>query len=135
MGKRIMIPSEKRTWLSALRSGLYKQASGKLRQVEERYDSHTRKYEEVTVGHCCLGVAACVIKGRQPKRGTSLLRPGTFGLSKALQYALAIANDGDKLSERRKAFKAAGFDDIPEAAKNNGRSNFKSIADWINKNL
>ena len=42
-----MNPEVKTKWLEALRSGKYKQTEGRLRD---------------SVGHCCIGVLACVLK-------------------------------------------------------------------------
>lgn len=52
-----MNPEIKQQWLTALRSGNYRQKGGRLRSLEKTLDG--KGYENC---HCCLGVLAEVIK-------------------------------------------------------------------------
>lgn len=105
----------KRRWLTALRSGKYKQARGRL----------VRPTKKGGVGYCCLGVLCDISKaGWWEDRGvkfyvvddadSSSLVPGPYaksiGLSIYAQDALVFKND------------AAGW-------------GFKRIANWIEKHL
>ena len=132
----IMNPKEKRTWMKALRSGLYTKGRGVLRRLTRAGVSAT-KAEEARIeynSYCCLGVACHAIGGVQPKLDHSLLRQGRFGLSRRLQEALACANDGSDIQSRQESFRKAGFNTIPEA-NSMGISSFHQLANWIDKNL
>lgn len=112
-----MKPSEKKTWLKALRSGKFKQGKGQLCS-DDRSE------------HCCLGVAYVAITGKPVYDKTAeYLKNGKFGLSEDVQMALACANDGDVDDE----FKELG---LPQPRlNNNGKASFNSIANWIEKYL
>lgn len=131
----VMKRNDKRTWTTALRSGLFKQTQSRLRRaigyVKNKFgvSTNTEVY-----AYCCLGVAQCVLAGKQPKLKASMLRGGRFGLSRNLQAALACSNDGANLEDRRAAFELAGFETIPASGKR-GKSSFKQIADWVDANL
>lgn len=132
----IMNPADKRTWVSALRSGKYKQAVGALRKVQLKYKGPLDTVGTVETAYCCLGVLQCELSGRQPKENHGMLRPGRFGLTKRIQSALAAANDPTDRHSVRKAFQNAGFNTIPERTSRYVRkSTFAQIADWIEKNL
>jgi hypothetical protein len=112
----LMIPKEKKTWTTALLSNKFKQGRGFLKTARGSY--------------CCLGVAKCVIGGKDIAVGGGHLPNGKFGLSERVQGALAAANDGGAVIT---SFKIAGYEP-PVRDKGRGCS-FKSIANWINKNL
>lgn len=115
----VMKKSEKNAWTCALRSGKYAQGSEAL--LSEK-------------GYCCLGVAQHAITGRQPKEYANYLRAGRFGLSRGLQKALGNANDGGSLM-LAKTFKKLGYSTAPAVNEHTGRSSFRMIANWIDKNL
>lgn len=61
------------------------------------------------------------------------MKDGRFGLSRKLQEALGAANDlGWDVTQK---FKDAGFDTVPESEGPYGKASFKTLADWIEKNL
>lgn len=119
-------PELKAEWVSALRSGEYKQGGGQLASK----DSETNE-----IRHCCLGVLKCVVGllrtaevDDRPYYGEEV------GLPEALQAILANLNDGVRTYEtiyhsRREWAKDNGltYDMIPETR------DFNSIADFIEK--
>lgn len=139
MPKPVMKKSEKKLWLKALRSGLYKQGKATLRSIKSWGESY---WKRKTVAYCCLGVATCAITKREPRSGAVLLRDNRFGLSHKLQCAFAQANDEATPTNLQRAFKAAGYDTWPEIdsheqigyTKSNYCS-FESIAQWVDTNL
>jgi len=114
---RVMDPKEKALWVRGLLSGKYKQGTGALRTEDGKY--------------CCLGVAQECIAGTKPPAHKAFLRSGRFGLSHDLQVALAEANDGGE--DRVSFFKKAGFNTYP--GRYGSKASFKTIANWIKKNL
>lgn len=123
----------KTEWSTALRSGKYEQGSDELCTVTEN-DSFE---------FCCLGVGGLIID----KMSTSELRgkiclpvsedPKTLAskLSDEIQIALSMANDGGNRIEILIAFRTAGYKSTPRLYKQNNKATFKTIADWIDKNL
>jgi hypothetical protein len=55
-----MNPEIKQQWLSALRSGEYKQAKGKLRKKKEKLE----QYLSPEATYCCMGVLCDILKHR-----------------------------------------------------------------------
>jgi hypothetical protein len=84
-----MTPELRDAWIDALRSGDYKQASGRLETPE---------------GFCCMGVLAKVV-GVQPDPTSGRLADAfygeTVGLSEENQMKLARLNDKRKFSFER----------------------------------
>lgn len=126
-----MVPSEKRTWLKALRSGVFKQAHAGLRKINWGNSL-------ITEGYCCLGVAKKSISGVEPRKNSLYLRPGTFRLTKPVQLALANANDVTPHAYFNDSFKRLGVKppirDLGTTIRRKYCS-FKSIANWVEKNL
>lgn len=110
-----MKASDKKAWILALRSGEYKQGTGGL--VGRN-------------GYCCLGVAQCVLGKRPPSMRSRLLRPGRFGLTNSIQYALALANDGMATVMEFKKFGLPS--PVPRGKR---RASFNDIAKWVGKYL
>lgn len=119
-----MKPSDKKKWTTALRSGEYKQGAGWL-VTDDPDSAETRRSGAF---HCCLGVAQCVLGKRPPRMGVTMLRAGKFGLQRAVQNALASANDGEVCTD----FKDLG---VPQPKLRNGKASFGAIANWIDKYL
>lgn len=115
-----MVASIKKTWLTALRSGKYSQATGQL-QVEE--GPHT--------GFCCLGVLQCAVEGKVKSPEDGSFSHLKYGLTDDLQTALARANDGGPVVS---SFKYIGYE-APVRDRGGRKSSFKAIANWIEKNL
>jgi len=117
-----MKKAEKTKWVAALRSGKYKQGKGALRHSDNTY--------------CCLGVAVSAITNRDPRNGQPYIKDGRFGLSHQLQRALGCVNDGntERQLDIKLRFEQAGFK-VPPKTNARGRSSFKQIANWLDKNL
>lgn len=120
-----MVPREKKIWVDALLSDLYPQGHSALRNTD---------VDDKTIGYCCLGLARKVISGKEPSQNACLLRNGAFGLSRAVQKALASANDPNAESCVVEHFKVIG---LPRPARDLGdrRSSFKAIGAWVRKYL
>jgi hypothetical protein len=112
-----MVPKWKKSWISALRSGKYK-------QIREQLKSRT--------GYCCLGVLS------------NLVRPDAWkyaGDSKEYYFESKVGWETHNLP--LEVVKETGLSDIDHLVNmNDGNSdtkikkhNFKEIADWIQKNL
>ena len=129
---KVMNSKDKKVWIDALRSGKFTQGEGRL-------------YSKSPDTYCCLGVAQCILTGKNPNIGDYYLSTKMtkrLGLSLDLQAALAIANDGyaekNEHEDVRQAFFDVGYTSFPkDVVKKAGkyRSSFKHIADWIEKNL
>lgn len=81
-----MTPEFKAAWIAALRSGKYTQGHGVLRYTDD----------DESVEHCCLGVAAALIVGRETP-----LNPSHYDilpLSRADQNILISMNDDQRRS-------------------------------------
>jgi len=101
----------KKKWLKALRSGVYKQTSGRLLDIDT--DDVKR--------HCCLGVACKVV-------GYSDRKIDDEGLLMGKDYRKApkILHGDDEINPVVK--KLTEMND-------SGKYGFKRIANWIEKNL
>lgn len=113
MGK--MKPYWKRLWLASLRSGNYKQTRGVLRRIRSGLPDR----------FCCLGVLGDLQQSPRAK----------WKLSGSGQTRLLEGREGHLSGELKQKF---GLDD--DAADtligmNDGNRRFKTIANWIEKNL
>jgi hypothetical protein len=132
--KRVLTPHRRKVWCKALRSGKFKQGSeGRLK---------TYIPTKIDWEYCCLGVAKEVISGRTitESYGSNYFLPNHhYGLSTALQEALATANDGEKLEHNiHEQFRCLGYPSGPrlyQVKTGEWHATFKSIAAWIEKYL
>lgn len=130
-----MTPVQKAVWLTALRSGAFKQSAHALKNAD---------------GYCCLGVAneACDLGVRIEAGMDEYLQsdPQEFiFLPKKLQQALATSNDGYcTQSSLDQLFRDAGYLTHPAVTNlpaTDGlgnpyvRASFAAIADWIEHNV
>ncbi len=124
----------KELWLTALRSGEYKQVCGKMR-VTTRMEQHTQ--DQHGVGHCCLGVLTEIAKAeghigrfeinkRNQKLTTHVQQ--WAGIPSEQVTKLITMNDGghDPKAANHKYY-------LPENRRDN--KNFSQIADWVEENL
>jgi hypothetical protein len=99
----------KNKWLTALRSGEYKQAQGTL-------------YDPLNDSYCCLGVLACVSNGGKGMAGV-------FGTNEKGHGGYTIAEEefGQQVSCKLQTMND-GYEDIK-------RCSFDEIADYVEANL
>ena len=98
----------KTKWLKALRSGDFKQTTGELQDSE---------------GYCCLGVACRIQHPRMKLEGIGYISKGGFKRLRDVNVPKLIKGE----DENPIASKLAGMNDQGES--------FKTIADYIEKNL
>lgn len=119
----------KAKWLKALRSGKYKQTPGVLESVNIEGGVIT------TTGNCCLGVLCRVLDLPAKPDGISgfceiKFDNGTNYLSDSLLKQIGLTDTDQK--------HLAGMNDGEierELAKTNKKHTFKTIANWIEKNI
>ena len=112
----------KEPWLTALRSGKYKQGKGFLRSKEGRY--------------CCLGVAHEVWGGqwRDDMRDTLAYRTQFGGMGSLPTWEDYPVEARDAMTQMS-PMGAAGSVAMTLATMNDKNCTFEHIADWIEKNL
>lgn len=118
-------PQVKEIWLSALRSGKYKQGSHALHSLEGPYE-----------GYCCLGVLAEAMGCKSEDSESSGVAHFTF---RAPHYKKEV--DSGLIPDNYR--KHIGLDEYAQqllVGLNDGsydykRKSFKQIASWIEKNL
>lgn len=114
----MMNKEAKARWLKALRSGRYKQATSRL------------KYDK---SYCCLGVLC-----RVEKFGKFKLK-SLNNIYNDKHYVLIFDNnqmvEGTLPENFRKNLRISGLEQDVLIKQNDSGSNFKEIADWIEKNL
>lgn len=124
-----MNPEVKPSWLTALRSGEYKQGTGHLRRILN---------DGVTEGYCCLGVLSdlyCKITGNgswDPKLSQWGCNFNDNGASDGADLLLTV-RDWAGLNNDPTRTELARMNDgrMPEGQ----RYTFNDIADWIEENL
>lgn len=128
-------PKDKAAWVKALRSGKYRKGAGSLKQ----------RLVSGKMAYCCLGVACEIGLVKADAAGTSSITEAGFvdshWLSDQIQEALSTANDGYPTRCRiTEAFNALNLPSPKLSGKSNGKkgqyaAGFKSVANWIEKNL
>lgn len=122
-------PAVKAKWVTALRSGKFKQGKGALCR-DPKEIGPGKEWE--TQSYCCLGVLGSVCGLPEKKMANKdflLKRLAVVKVPKALQTTLADVND-----EWPRACQAALFTDLGYA-KAPRSTTFRSIATWIEANL
>lgn len=131
---RVLQTKHRKKWVNSLRSGKFKQGRGRLHELDDNGGDL----------FCCLGVAACVIGGLPVKKLAynytlnDISTTDNYGITAPLQTALAYANDGGTKIGIKNSFTGTGFKTTPRLYKQRSgmyKATFKSIANWIDKNL
>jgi hypothetical protein len=119
-----------RDWITALRSGEYKQTNGALFSMN--YD----EADQLRPEYCCLGVAACVMSGEtDPYDVEYNRRLGGFGVLKTVRGWTDCSAHGSLLPfPLAKDWYGISPAQVKRLAKmNDGGSTFLEIADYLEK--
>lgn len=124
----------KKAWVKTLRSGKFKQGTGKLKRTVYDYDTRTGENKVDHVQYCCLGVLGEIL----PKFGikTKFNKDETLYYGKGWNESMLPVNLAHKLGldEEIDNKSDVTFQEFLADMNDSPRS-FKQIANWIEKHV